>query len=298
MSAGASRRGAGYAMVAGAAAGWGTWPLILRNAPMPATLQSAIVITAVTLAPIPLLLRDRLAVKARLVDWLGIGWLGVSNALNIVLFFEAYQRTSVAIAVLTHSMTPIFVALAAPFVTRERPGAATLVAVGGSFGGLVMLLEPWREGIARGDLVGAALGAVSAAFYASNLLVTKVLTPVFSGAEMMVFHGVVGVPLLFAFVPPADYAAVDPHALLVVVLGSLGPGAAGALLFVWGVRRIVASHASVLTLLEPLVAVVLAATVMGERLGLVPALGGILILAAAALVIATGADAEDENRVR
>lgn len=72
---------------------------------------------------------------------------------------------------------------------------------------------------------------------------------------------------------------------MVVLLGALGPGALCGLLFVWGLRRIAASQASVLTLLEPFVAVVLAAAVMGERVGLVSLVGGTLILAGALLVV-------------
>ncbi|MBX3189409.1 MAG: DMT family transporter [Labilithrix sp.] len=278
-------------MVAIAAAGWGTWPLILRHAPMPAALQSAIVMSALTLASLPLMLRDRVRVRATPRQWLGVVWLGVGDALNIVLFFAAYQRTSVAIAVLTHYLTPIFVALAAPIVLKERATAKTFSAVAIAFVGLVLLLEPWRAGLGRADVMGAALGAGSAVFYASNILVNKKLVPAFSGSELMFFHGLVATPLLFALVPSSAYAAVPWRALLAVVGGAIGPGAASGLLFVWGLRRVAASHASVLTLLEPLVAVVLAAAVLGERVGAMAAVGGALILGGALLVASTKSDA-------
>lgn len=279
------RRASGYAMVAIAASGWGTWPLILKRAPMPAALQSAIVMLVLTVASLPVMLRDRLAVRASPRQWLAVAWLGLSDALNIGFFFAAYQRTSVAIAVLTHYLTPIFVAVLAPVVLRERPAARTYGSVAIAFAGLLLLLEPWRAGLSRDDFVGAALGAGSAVFYASNVLVNKRLVSVFSGSEMMFFHGLVTVPLLFAVVPPAEYGLVTAPSLGVVVAGALGPGALSGLLFVWGLRRIAASHASVLTLLEPFVAVVLAAAVLGEGLGAVPIAGGALILTGAILVV-------------
>jgi drug/metabolite transporter (DMT)-like permease len=272
-------------MVAIAASGWGTWPLILKRAPMPASLQSAIVMLVLTLVSLPVMLRDRLPVRAAPRQWLAVAWLGVSDALNIGFFFAAYQRTSVAIAVLTHYLTPILVAVLAPVVVRERPAARTYASVAISFVGLLLLLEPWRAGLSREDFLGAALGAGSAVFYASNVLVNKRLVAVFSGSEMMFFHGLVTVPLLFAVVPPTEYALVTGPSLAYVVAGALGPGALCGLLFVWGLRRIAASHASVLTLLEPFVAVVLAAAVLGEGLGLVPVAGGVLILTGAILVV-------------
>jgi drug/metabolite transporter (DMT)-like permease len=279
------RRLIGYALVALAAAGWGTWPLILRNAPMPASLQSAVMMGVLTLASLPFMLRDRVHVRPTLAHWLGIGWLGIGDALNVVLFFAAYQRTTVAIAVLTHYLTPIFVALAAPFVIGEKVRARTLSSVAVAFVGLVLLLGPWRAGLGHGDVMGALLGAGSAVFYASNVLVNKRLVRTFSGSEMMFFHGLVATPLLFALVPTSEYALVSGRSLAFVVGGAIGPGAMGGLLFAWGLRRIAASHASVLTLLEPFVAVILAALVFGELLGPISLVGGGLILAGAVMVV-------------
>ena len=278
-------RASGYALVAVAAISWGTWPLILRHAPMPPALQSAVLMLVLTVASLPVMLRDRVRVRPTPAQWAGVAWLGIGDALNVVLFFAAYQRTSVAIAVLTHYLTPIFIALAAPIVLRERAGARTFAAVGVAFAGLVLLLQPWGSRLGDSELIGAALGAGSAVFYASNVLVNKRLVKAFSGSELMFFHGLVATPLLFALVPPEAYGLVSRHALVVVALGSLGPGALGGLLFVWGLRRIAASQASVLTLLEPFVAVILASAVMGQRMGPLALGGGALILAGAVLVI-------------
>jgi drug/metabolite transporter (DMT)-like permease len=220
-----------------------------------------------------------------MAQWLAVAWLGIGGAMNVVLFFAAYQRTTVAVAVLTHYLTPIFVAIGAPLLLGEKARTRTFGAVAIAFAGLVLLLEPWRAGLGRADVVGAALGAGSAVFYASNVLVNKRLAKAFSGSELMVFHGLVATPLLFALVPRTEYAAVSQQALRMVVLGALGPGALGGLFFVWGLRRVKASHASVLTLLEPFVAVLLASSVLGENVGIVSVAGGALILGGAVLVV-------------
>lgn len=289
MSGGRARIFAGYALVAIGAASWGTWPLILRPAeaiaPMPPALESLVVMLVLVLVSGPLSLRDRVTRPATRREWIAVSWLGVSDALNILLFFGAYQVTGVAIAVLTHYLTPIFVALAAPVVLRERPGLRTYAAVALSFAGLVLLLAPWRDGGRPGDTLGAILGAGSAVFYASNVLVTKRLTGAFSGSELTFFHGLVSLVVLALFVPHAAWAHLDPRALSVVAAGGVGPGAMGGLFFVWGLRRIAASHASTLTLLEPLVAVLLAALVFHEHLGGVALVGGALIVSGAALVV-------------
>jgi len=254
---------------------------------MPAALQSAILLTVLTIASaIPVyLFGDRVPVKANLKQWLAIGWLGIADAMNVVLFFEAYQRTSVAIAVLTHYLAPIFVALFAPMVLGEKLHGRTLVAVGISFVGLILLLGPWRTELTMTDVIGAALGAGSAVFYASNVLTNKKLAPVFSASEMMFFHGFVSMPLLWALVPGDAFASTSTSSLIVVTLGALGPGALGGLTFVWGLRRIDASHASILALLEPLVAVALSVMTLGQRISAISLLGGVGILIGAVFVV-------------
>lgn len=261
------------------------WPLILRHAPMHASLQAAFAMSVMTVASAPLVLRDRVAVKASLRDWLGIVWLGITDAANVGLFFAAYQYTSVAITVLTHYLMPIFVALAAPLLLAEPLGARTKRAVGVSFAGLVLLLAPWAGTFGARDVVGAMLGAGSAVCYASNVITNKRLSTVFSASEMMFYHGLVGVPLLWAFVPGDAVAAAPRSALVAVLAASLGIGTGCGLAFTWGLRRIRASHASVLTLLEPFVAVLTAALFLGQSLGPLSVLGGALILGGAVAVV-------------
>jgi drug/metabolite transporter, DME family len=157
------------------------------------------------------------------------------------------------------------------------------VAIG--FLGLVLLLEPWKTGSHPTDLTGAVFGAASAVFYASNVLFTKRLVRAFSGSEQMFFHCFVAIPLLAVMVPLEEWRAFDVHAAGVVALGSLGPGALAGLFFVWGLRRVPASRASTLTLLEPLVAVLIGVGVYGESLGGHGIVGGALILVGAGLVI-------------
>ncbi len=279
----------GYGLVATAAVAWGMWPLVLRSAeriaPMSSAFESSILMAVIALVSGPLALRDRIARKATRGEWLGVAWLGVADAMNAYFFFRAYQRTSVAIAVLTHYLAPLFVAIGAPLFLRERPSRRTYVAAVTGFAGLVLLLEPWNEAVRPADLIGAAFGAASAFFYASNVLMTKRLTHAFSGSEQMFFHCFVALPLLLALVPWHEWGAINPRAAGLVALGSLGPGATAGLFFVWGLRRVPATRASTLTLLEPLVAVLVGVVAYGEALGAAGLAGGALILVGAGLVI-------------
>jgi drug/metabolite transporter (DMT)-like permease len=231
------------------------------------------------------MLRDRVASPAGWRPRAWIAWLGLSDALNVLLFFAAYKIT-ISVAVLAHYLAPILVAVASPFVLRERLTGRTVVAVGASFAGLALMLGPSHSGApAEAMWQSAALGAGSAVFYASNVLGNKFVASTFSTSETMFWHGVVATPFLSLFVPRAEWAALDARAVAFLSVASIGPGALAGLAFVWGLRRMPAAHASTLTLLEPLVAVVLGAAVFGEALGGRTLVGASLILAGALVVM-------------
>jgi drug/metabolite transporter (DMT)-like permease len=286
-----AQRGARYACVVLAACSWGTWPLILRRAdaiaPMDPAVTSTIVMAVMTLIGFAMTLRDRAPGKASLRAWGGMAILGVADALNVLLLFWAYRVTSVAIAVLTHYLTPIFVAIAAPFALGERWSGKTAAAVAVAFGGLVLLLEPWGAP-APHAWVGAALGTGSAVFYATNVIVDKRILGPFSASELLAYHGVLATPLLALFAPAGAWSALDGHALAIVAVGAVGPGALAALLFLVGLRALPASHVSTLALLEPFVAVLLGATFLAEPLRPLSCVGGVLILGGAAAVVFHG----------
>ena len=278
-----------YAAVAFAACAWGTWGLVIRHtdaiAPMSTALESALVMAVITAVTGLAALRDRVPARApwRARAW--VAWLGVADAFNILLFFAAYKLT-IAVSVLAHYLTPIFVAIAAPFVLEERMTLRTGLAIGTSFAGLAVMLLPSAGGSGAAAVwASAALGAGSAVFYASNVVVNKFVVREFSTSEVMFWHGVVGTPLLAAFVPHAEWATIDARAAVFLGVATVVPGALAGLAFVWGLRRMPAAHASTLTLLEPLVSIVLGAAVLGERLGVHAFAGGALILAGALVVM-------------
>jgi drug/metabolite transporter (DMT)-like permease len=284
--------------VAFCACSWGTWALIIRRAasigPLPPAAQATIVMAVITAVTGLTSLRDRSPRKATARERWWVAYLGVADAFNVLLLFAAYEIT-VGVAVLAHYLTPILVAIASPLLLRERLTRRTALAVGVAFGGLALMLAP------SGDAAGAAgmsavwrsavLGAGSAFFYASNVIVNKFVAEGFSASETMFWHGLVATPLLAAFVPHDAWTLVDGHAAGALAVASLVPGALAGLLFVWGLRRMPAAHASTITLLEPLIAVLIGSQFYGEKLGPRIAVGGAAILAGALAVMTQAPEA-------
>jgi drug/metabolite transporter (DMT)-like permease len=279
-----------YLVVALSACSWGTWPLWLRRAesicPLPAALESTIVLAVITLGSGVAALRDRSARPPSPAARGWIVWLGVTDAFNVLLYYAATHVT-IGVAVLSHYLTPVFVATASPLVLRERLTPRAIAAVVAALAGLALMLTPARPDVdARSLAWCAALGAGSAVFYASNVLANKFVVAEFTTSEAVFWHGVVATPLLAAFVPRSAWTTVDLRAVALLATVAILPGATAALAFIWGLRRMPAAHASTLTLLEPLVGVLLGAVVFGEPFGASAVAGALLMLGGAFAVVA------------
>src|SRR3954447_8441357 len=92
---------AGLVMVTLAAASWGTWSLFLRPTGLPATTTSPIMFAVMGLFALPLSLREGKGTWDR-TTYLLVAANTLTDALNVITFFGAMQKTTVAIAVLTH----------------------------------------------------------------------------------------------------------------------------------------------------------------------------------------------------
>jgi DME family drug/metabolite transporter len=219
--------------------------------------------------------------------WLLLLFLGLSDAGNALCFFGAMQKTSVAVAVLSHYLTPLFVAALSPWVLGEPARRSTWGALFLALSGLVLLLRPWQAA-GGDDVVGALLGASSAVFYATNVFLSKRLEGPFDAVEIASWPKLTSTIALVVVAVALGGTLPTTPALLVLVLGGLLCGALPTVLFYAGLRRTQASQASVLTLVEPLVAVVLGVVVWGEALHATGVVGGACVLVAAAWITRAG----------
>lgn len=267
--------------VATAAGLWGLWSLVLRPTGLPATVTSPLVLLFVALWALPAALREPPPRWDRTTAALLVAN-ALLDAVNFTTFFAALEHTTVAIAVLTHYLAPVLVAVAAPRVDRTvTPGApaAALVATLG----LALVLEPWRTDTAGGTWLGATLGATSAAAYAANVFVVRRLGARLGAARALSYHAFLAVAVL-APLGAGGLAAVEARDLALLAGGSLVLGAVAGVAFIDGLGRIDAAQAAVLTFAEPLVAVLVGWLAWEEGLSAWAAIGGALVLGAGVAV--------------
>jgi drug/metabolite transporter (DMT)-like permease len=213
---------------------------------------------------------------------------GVVLTVNWVLFLTALDLTNVAVAELLGYMGPVFVAVLAPFVTRERFDARIVVPMLLAVGGIVVILVPQGLAMEGGrQQLGAILAFCSALTYSVLLVRTKkILHGVTGRALMIVEYGVASALLLpfavWMYAHGQGPTTLGSYAAL-ATLGVVHTALAG-ILFLAGLRSVRTDHAAILTYAEPASAVVFAALFLGEPLTLPTVLGGAMVVAGGAIV--------------
>jgi drug/metabolite transporter (DMT)-like permease len=266
----------GVALVAIAALSWGTWSLYLRPTHLPATVTAPILFLVMGLVTLPLALRgaptrwDRITIGLVVAN-------AAFDAVNVLTFFGALAHTTVAIAVLTHYLAPILIALVASrlegVVTRGAGPAAAVALTG-----LVIILEPWRAP-SDGAIVGALLGAASAVCYAGNVFTVRRLAARIGVARALSYHSLLAAAVL-APLAVSGLGDLTAQHLALLVCGSVTNGAFAGLVFALGLLRIGSARAAILTFIDPIVAVALGALVWGEPLHPIAMLGAALVVGA------------------
>ena len=286
--------------LAGLAASWGLIAVLAAAVDLGAVALAflRLALAALTLALVALLARRSLRPGGALP---GLVLLGVLQGAHWLLFFAAVKEGSVALAVLTFYTAPVLLALAAPAFLPERPSAVALAAV--AVGGVgVALVALGGEGNGGFSLLAVAAGLGSAATYAALVVVSKRLlldrVPPLTVAFWDCLVGALAVaPLLLAAGRVVPRGAGEWWAAL--ALGVVFTGLS-TLLYAALLRHVTAQAAGVLTFLEPVAAVLLAAALLGEPLPGATLAGGALVLAAGLVVVAlvpAGAVTEAAARV-
>jgi len=204
-------------------------------------------------------------------------------AAHFALWISAFEHTSYASAVLLLVMQPVFGALLGLLVLGERPTAGTWVAVAGAAAGLALLVHDdlGREGGLPGDALAVAGSLAIALFY----LAVRPLRTGFPFAPFMAAcYGLAGVLLaalaLACGTPLAGFPARGWWCVAGLVLV---PTVVGHACFNWAVPRVRFFTLNLLIVLEPALAILLGALLLGERATPLQAVGG-AVLGVAVLV--------------
>lgn len=219
-------------------------------------------------------------------DWLLLTAQAIAGSVGYTtLLIAGLQRTSAVDAGVILGTLPLVSAGVAIVALGERPGRATLLAIGAAAAGVWLMT---RSGAAdgAGSMAGNALvlGAVlcEGLFILLHKRLHAPVPPLALSAIMCAIGLLVCVPASLAEMPWTLDVSTD--ALLAVAYYALVPTVGGFLLWYAGAARVAGSDAALFTAVAPVSAVLLAAALLGERLsagqlwGMACVLGAVFIL--------------------
>ncbi len=213
---------------------------------------------------------------------------GLILTLNWFLFLTALDMTTVATAALLAYTGPVFVAALAFYVTGERFDRRIVPPLALAVLGIVVVLAPHGLDVgSRRELIGAVLAFCSALTYAVLLLRSKkILRGISSGALMFVEYATASIvltPFVVAAYLRGDVPSSPGAYAALVSLGVIHTAFAG-FLFLGGLRRVRTDHAAILTYVEPIAAILMAAAFLSEALSWTTMVGGALVIGGGVLV--------------
>ena len=270
---------------------FGTIGIFRRYIPLPSSLVAMVrgVVGALFLLAVMALRRQKLdfsAIRRALPKLL------LSSAclgFNWILLFEAYNYTTVATATLCYYFAPMFIILVSPLLLKERITARKLICVLVALVGMVFVSGVLDAGInSIAELRGVLLGLAAAVLYASVVLINKKTVGIPANDRTVMQLGISAIILL-------------PYVLLTENLGQIELGAGGGMLLVLGMLLLVgilhtgvayylyfgaittvkAQTAAILSYIDPVIAILLSALLLGEPMTLLGGIGAVLVLGSA-----------------
>ena len=209
---------------------------------------------------------------------------GAFIGFNWILLFEAYRYTTVATATLCYYLAPIFVIMASPLILKERLSGRKVLCVLVALAGMVFVsgvLQVDFTGLA--ELKGVLFGLGAAVFYASVILMNKKITDI-SAYDKTIVQLVCAATVLVPYVLLTGELAVAEWSgigfVLVLVVGILHTGVTYALYF-GSMAHLKAQTVAIFSYIDPIVAILLSAVLLQEKMDGLTILGTVMILGAA-----------------
>lgn len=271
----------GVALTLTSAAGFGATGVLAKaayglGAAAPAVLGGRFALAAVALWALVALRRPTMPPASLAIGAVALG--AILYGGEATLYFAALERIDASLVALIVAVYPVLVVAAAIAIGREQPSRARTFTLVAALAGTALVLGGAQIGAV--STLGLMLAGLSAVGYAAYVLIadrfagrmdgTLLAALVITGATVgALAYGAAGEGLRFtidarAWLAIGGLAAlctVMPIAAFLIALPHVGPGTA-----------------SILSTFEPVVAVALAAILLGETLGATQAAGAALVV--------------------
>ena len=244
-------------------------------------------ISAVFMTIILLLRRENFPGRHILLQLVGMGALGYVG--QSFMYLSAIKYASAGLVALLLYLYPMFVFVLSVLVLHEKATSIQVIALILALVGTALTVDP-----NGGQLIGALMAIAAALIYSIYIIVgTNVMKHVSAiQSSAIIFASAGAVYGMLTFVNGAHLPASNSGWLAMlgmIIFSTIIPVAT----FLAGLERIGPTNAAMLSTLEPVVTVLLAAWLFDEKLLPIVMVGGGLILAA--VILLTRAELKKEN---
>jgi drug/metabolite transporter (DMT)-like permease len=223
--------------------------------------------------------RLKFSVKGFILLILGLAAVAL---LNDLFYFNAFKLTTISNSIIVHYTAPIFVAVLAPFLIKERLEKISIVSLILSFFGLFIILYPSLS--VNTSMLGILFALGSGIMYALMLIAYKKILVNIGVYVVNFYRFLIGsIVLLPVFL--IEKPAISQAAIFMLIPFGLIFAIAGTSLHIEGVKRVKVQHAGILGYTEPVAGTIYAVLLLSELPTIFTLIGGAFIILGGYLVI-------------
>ncbi len=210
--------------------------------------------------------------------FIGLGVFGIGSAQFFYLL--AISKINVAAAILLHYTGPVFVALYVVFIQRHKLSFNSVLAILGTLIGCFLVVGAYNLQLFALNRVGIVAGILAAVSFAVYSILSEYGMRKYTPWTVLLY-GMLFAALMWNILHPPLEAFLHRYSpfqwgliLFIGVCGTIIPFG----LYFEGVKRIKPTHASITATLEPISAGIIAAVFLGEMMGTLQIIGGLIVI--------------------
>ena len=205
---------------------------------------------------------------------------GAAMGFNWILLFEAYKYTTVSIATLSYYFAPVIVMVTSPLFFKEKITVKQWICFVMSTLGILLITGIGDVSAGSNSLLGIVFGLGAACLYAAVILLNKFIKGA-EGIHRTILQFAAAALVLIPYVGMTSGVTISSLNrtgwICLLIVGLFHTGINYCLYFS-SLKELPGQKAAILSYIDPLVAVLVSVLILGEKLTLMQAAGGALIL--------------------
>lgn len=261
---------------------FGTIGIFVKQIPLPSGMVACVrgFVGVGFLLLVTLIKKSKISFKDIRKNFLLLCVSGIFIGINWILLFEAYHYTTVATATLCYYMAPIFVTLAAPFILKEKLTVKKAVCIFIALIGMVFVSGIVSSGSLQINVPGILCGLGAAFFYACVILLNKHIKDI-SSYDMTMTQLFIAAIVILPYVLLAEdisLKSLDVTAIICLLLIGIVHTGFAYMIYFSSITALKAQTVAIFSYIDPVVAIILSALLLKEKMGFFGTIGAVLIL--------------------